>query len=252
MRMKEHKEEFTGRMFLRSGAGLAEIEGPAWDSLRLAEEKRLSFWHEERERAGRVTYYKRRLKGSDLNHKTIELRPDHSRALEVLAASQPRSLVEEALSAIRAETIRLFEESYKRKVMAVGELRDSGNFRTEVWHFSSEETKLGDRTIIKKGTRFREYGVGPGLVRWDRQLRVLTDLGHDPAVMGAVPGIIESDAALALARNREPARDLALLRALDAFVEKTLRKIDLGVVGRAKVEFGEHLLASLEKKSGSV
>jgi len=211
------------------------------------EAKRLSVWHERREKNGKVTYHKKNLKQSDLKRKTIELRPDHSRVLERLAESQPQSLVAEALSAIRAEKIRLFEEIYKRRVIQAAEHCDSGHYHTDLWHFGAVAKTEGGREVIERGVFFREFGVGPGAARWDRHLGVLQELGHDPAVMGPVPGMIEANTAKALKQNGEAPRDLRLMRDLDAFVEKTLRGIDPIAVDQAKKEFGAHLLDGYAK-----
>jgi hypothetical protein len=236
-----------GRTFRRTGDCLAEMDERAWEQALMDEAKRLSVWHERRERDGKVTYHRHKLKESDVKRKTVELRPDHSRALEVLAASQPKSLVKEALEAIRAEKVRLFELIYGRKVIQAAEHCDSGHYHTDLWNVGAVAKVEGGREIIERGTLFREFGVGPGAARWDRHLGVLQELGHDPAVMGAVPAVLEADAAKALDQNREPARDIRFMRALDSFVERTLRQIDPAAVDQAKKEYGEHLLDGYAK-----
>lgn len=213
--------------------------------------KLLPAHNENREKGGKVTYHKHRLKDSDLKRKTYELRPDHSRALEYLAAREPASLMDELLRSVRAEKVRLFEEIYGRKVLADGEHFDSGHYHNDIWSYSTQEKEVvGGKRVMERGTFLREYGVGPGAARWDRHLRVLADLGHDAAVTGAVPRLLAADAAQALKDNKEDARDLRFMRALDAFVEKKLRGIDLVVVERAKKEYGEWLLEGY--KSGKL
>ncbi len=236
-------EGLKGRTFWRGGGvgDLVELEGGDWEAKLGAELERLKVWHERREKDGKESYHKHTLKDSDLKRKTYETRPDHSRALEYLAAEKPASLVAEVLSSIRAEKIRLFEEIYRRKVSALGEHCDSGHYHNDIWSYSSEEKKVGDRTIIERGTFFREYGVGPGAARWDRHLRVLSELKMDTGVTGAVPRLLAADEKWALEQNKEPARDLRFMRALDSYVEKTLREVDAAAVDRAKREYGEFL-----------
>lgn len=248
-----------GRTFWREqGAGpLVEMDGGEWEAKMNAKGPLLKTWHEKRKRAPtkkkkrkpgeEFGYHPHKLKDSDLKRMTIELRPDHSRALEYLAAREPRSMMAELLSAVRAEKVRLFEEIYGRKVLAAGEHCDSGHYHNDIWHYSSEEMKVGDETVIIRGNFFRKYGVGPGAARWDRHLRVLGELGHDPAVTGALPLVVAEDEKNALRDNGEEARDLRFMRALDAFVEKALFEIDPVVVERAKKEYGDFLVEGYGK-----
>ncbi len=243
----------AGRNWAIGGAGEEEMSGDAWVEKVLACGRDLNWYHQKQSRKGNEGYYRRKIKDrqalgrrdkrgrmeSDLSRFTVDLRPDHSRALEkILRGSISRSMVEMALDDIRREKIRLFELIYGRRVEFCGEHPDSGQYHHDLWHSGISEKTVGGK-VIRERVPFRSFGVGVGVAAWDRHQSALG--GDAAAVMGETLRLVERNAGLAEKQNGEPARDLRFNRALDEFVGKRLRDLAPKLVQEAGKEYEEFL-----------
>lgn len=217
-----------------------------------------------------VGYYRRKVKDrvtlgptdkharkeTDLMRETIDLRPDHSRALQYMLGNRKmRRAVVNALDEIRREKIRLFEEIYGRRVVGVGEHPDSGQYHNDLWHTGIRSDLVTDSGALVEGkdasnvtggqskkvrlrNEFRQFGVSVGVASWDRHRAALEEFGADThSLMGEEIQIIVRNTETAEKQNGEPPRDLRLLNRLDAFVRERLEKIDPDLCRRANEEY---------------
>ena len=221
-------------------------------------------------RVRQVGYYRRKVKDrvalgptdkharkeSDLMRETIDLRPDHSRALQYMLGNRKmRRAVENALEEIRHEKIRLFEEIYGRRVVGVGEHPDSGQYHNDLWHTGIRSELVmdygaqvegkdtsnvtgGKSKMVRLRNEFRQFGVSVGVLSWDRHRAALEEFGSDPRMlMGEEMQIIVRNSEAAEKQNGEPPRDLRLVTQLDSFVRERLAKIDDDLCRRASEEY---------------
>jgi hypothetical protein len=262
----------VGRNWFRTSKGeLSEVDSAKWATGIAAIELDNSWYHCRQVREGKVGYYERKVKdrrklgtsdktgraSTDVDRETIDLRPDHSRALQYLLEAGKNREVEELLTEIRQEQIRLFEKLYRRDVVAVGEHPDAGQFHNDLWHGGIRLKKVKDYKAIENvrsdgsvkltgGSErevrlrepFRVFGVGVGVCSWDRHRRALVDAKEHPeAVMGDTLKVLKRNRESAKKQNKEPARDLALLETLDAFVHHRLCAIDYELTQKALHEY---------------
>lgn len=226
--------------------------------------------HTTTKKVRQVGYYRRKIKDrvtlgptdkharkeSDLMRETIDLRPDHSRALQYMLENlEKRDAVEDALAEIRQEKIRLFEEIYGRRVVGVGEHPDSGQYHNDLWHKGIRSDLVTDSGALVEGkdgsrltggkskkvrlrTEFRQFGVSVGVASWDRHRSALEEFGADArSLMSEEMKIIERNTETAEKQNGELPRDLRLLNRLDAFVRERLEKIDINLYRHANEDY---------------
>lgn len=236
-----------------------QVAGEEWLSQLLASEAKCSWCHRWDKSAGKSGGWKsRKLPRTDMMRETIDLRPDHSRALEYLLESCPRAMVIDAMDKIRRKKIALFEEIYGRKVLFVAEHDDSGQMHHDLWHSGINEVDpenegLKEISHGKKArhrgvevnprvlTPFRSYGVSVGAASWARHFDAFREAGLQEEeikafagdTMDALQGSIET----AEMQNGEYPRDLRLQSELDAFVGELFREIDPKLVDRALKEY---------------
>lgn len=262
----------TGRNWFRDSKGnFREVGSAEWATGIAAIEVENSWYHQRQVREGKVGYNERKVKDrtklgsndkkdrafTDVDRETIDLRPDHSRALQYILESDKAPEVEQLLGEIRQEKIRLFEKIYRRDVFAVGEHPDSKQFHNDLWHGGIRLKKVRDNKALEEisddgkvklsgGSErevrlrepFRVFGVGVGVCSWNRHRSALLDAKEHPeTVMGETLRVLKRNRESAKKQNKEPARDLALLETLDAFVRSRLCAIDFELTQKALHEY---------------
>ena len=286
-----------GRNWMLTEGQWKLVVGKKWDEDMALLEKAYSWYHQRQRRTcpgGFKVYYTRRetndrqalsptdvhgRPGTDVLRKTVDLRPDHSRALEYLLRAGHREDLLPVIDEIRLEKVRLFELIYERYAISLGEHDDSGQFHNDIWNTGIREKIVTDSTAVVKGKPdkellvtpgkkmtarhrqlFRQYGVGVGMASYDRHLRALNEAGlSGNKVMGFTAEVLERNAGLAAGRKRaksadigqicEQARDLRLYAELDAFVAAKLKALDPEIYGRASREYVEFLKTGYSEKN---
>ncbi len=142
---------------------------------------------------------------TDLLRETVDMRPDHSRALQYLLEDGRKNDLIPILAEIQEYQITLFETIYEgRKIVSEGEHVDSGQYHFDHWHTGIAETEVDDHgavvKLVGKGpdkdkaeelqvagkkekfwlrTPFNIYGVSDGMASFDRHRRALEDDGRN-------------------------------------------------------------------------
>ena len=252
---------------VRRGRRLIALDGDKWIEMMVRLGRANASYQGRQVRKGKVCYYRRKVRDrmklsetdknlrpeSDVTRETIDLRPDHSRALSMLLRDARHAhKLEPALAAIKAEKIRLFEEIYRRWVLGVGEHPDSGQYHHDLWHTGIRKATVADDGgteidgVVSGGATknvrlrepFRAYGVGVGVASWDRHRRALVEHGvKAEEIMGKTLEVLKRNSARALKQNKEEPRDLRMWQSLDEFVDRTFREIDPLVCDQARDEY---------------
>jgi hypothetical protein len=262
----------AGRNFVLEKSVLKLLDGAEWLSRLRAAGREYSWHHQRQVRKGKVGYYKRNVKDreklsptdknareeTDIRRFTIDLRPDHSRAVQKILAAGMKDPLDGVLTEIRGEMVRLFEEIYGRRVLFVGEHPDSGQYHNDLWHGGIEEVEIedegavrgtgGEKRVVRRRTPYRAFGVGVGMDSFDRHRSALVDGGMGEndvkALMGLTLELINRNAAATQLQNKgEVPRDLRLNRALDEYVQRKLGELSPELAAEA----GSEYLAWIEK-----
>lgn len=197
---------------------------------------------------------------TDLLRETIDLRPDHSRALQYFLQAGHKEAVDQMINQIMKKKMVLFEKIYTgRKVLYVSRHDDSGQFHHDLWHsgISENPRKLHRGAAVRQREPFRSYGVGTGVSSWFRHYCALTQgethKGNSGVVMGAAFDVLKRNIQSAKRQNGEEPRDIRLISNLDGFVSKELDKLSAGLKGedaeiprRAHDEYKAWLLEGYE------
>ena len=122
-------------IFKVGGASVVkQVDGERWEKLLNEAKLDFSWYHQRQNRKGQVGWFVRRLDDrakearnpSDVLRETVDLRPDHSRAIQYLLASGKKEEAELSLNRIRMKKIELFEKIYGRRVLFASEHDDAG------------------------------------------------------------------------------------------------------------------------------
>lgn len=248
----------VGRNYLLVGGEFRELPGDEW--LRRTDEiaADMSWYHQPQKvklKRGKTTVYwkERKMKDreklgtndkkgraeTDVLRETIDLRPDHSRALQKILATStvPRGEVDLALADIHGEAARLFEKIYGRAVFAINEHTDSKQYHIDLSHTGIQKLEK-DGEEFRPRTPFVGRGVYVGLAAWDRHRSALAGAGEDVgAVMRWTLEEVEEKTKKAPDRFGEEPRDLRFQRAFDEFVEGKLRELSSPAVEQARGEY---------------
>ena len=265
----ELKKLGAGDPYVVEEGTLSKVPGKDWLVKLLASEDEYSWCHRWDKSAGKSGGWKsRKLVQTDMMRETIDLRPDHSRALQYLLESSPRGMVLDAMEQIRKKKVELFEEIYKRKVHFVAEHDDAGQMHHDLWHSGIREVDPKDEKVTEishgkkaeyKGesinprvlTPFRSYGVSVGAASWARHMSAFREAGlTDDEIrkfagdtLDALDGSIEG----ARRQNGENPRDLRLQDELDKFVGELFRQINAKEVDKALQEYVDDRRAGYSK-----
>jgi hypothetical protein len=220
---------------------------------------------EDRKKLGKSDRKGRAL--TDLMRETIDLRPDHSRALQYLLEDGRKRDLLPILAEIQLEEIRLFEEVHPgRQIESEGEHTDSGQYHFDHWHSGIKEVEVGDHNAtiadgptgekilvsgkikkIRERHVFRAYGVGDGMASFDRHRRALEESGRNAkSVMGYTLAKLEQNTDSSKEQNGEFPRDLRLWGAIDKFVDQKLRELDPELCDKARSEYAEWIEAGYD------
>jgi hypothetical protein len=204
---------------------------------------------------------------TDLQRETIDLRPDHSRVIQLLIENGRKNDLLPILDEIRLEQIRIFEKIHPgRKVRSLGEHTDSGQYHLDHWHSGIEEVLVedscaiiegqdGNEKILTEGKKkkvrlrqgFRNYGVGDGMASIDRHRGALEDEGKNAeSIMGHAYKVLFINIKKAEKQNGEDPRDLALWRGVDQYVDMKLRTLDSDLCNKVRGEYVEWLEAGYD------
>jgi hypothetical protein len=184
---------------------------------------------------------KRARADSDLQRETIDLRPDHSRAVQYFLQSGHTEAVRGMVARIREKKIRLFEKIYPgRRVLFVSEHDDSGQLHHDLWHSGIREhsTKLHKGKKVRERVAFRRFGVGVGVTSWYRHFTALSQRGGTAksaaTTMGAAYDVLKRNIASAREQNGEEARDILLTKKLDEYVQEQLDTLASELTGKSR------------------
>jgi hypothetical protein len=184
---------------------------------------------------------KRARADSDLQRETIDLRPDHSRAVQYFLESGHTEAVRGMVARIREKKILLFEKIYPgRRVLFVSEHDDSGQLHHDLWHSGIREhsTKLHKGKKVRERVAFRRFGVGVGVTSWYRHFTALSQRGGTSksaaTTMGAAYDVLKRNIASAREQNGEEARDILLTKKLDEYVQEQLDTLASELTGKSR------------------
>ena len=184
---------------------------------------------------------KRARADSDLQRETIDLRPDHSRAVQYFLLSGHTEAVRGMVARIREKKIRLFEKIYPgRRVLFVSEHDDSGQLHHDLWHSGIREhsTKLHKGKKVRERVAFRRFGVGVGVTSWYRHFTALSQRGGTAksaaTTMGAAYDVLKRNIASAREQNDQEARDIMLTKKLDEYVQEQLDTLASELTGKSR------------------
>jgi len=199
-----------------------------------------------------------RYPASDIKRETIDLRPDHSRALQYMLASGRKGEVEQIMAEARALKIELFEEIYGRKVLFVGEHNDAGQAHDDLWHCGITITdenisKQKEPRYARERVPFRNYGVGSGTIAWIRHMEALADAGWDKGkiqeLCAEVVKVVEWNKEKEELRHpKDGLRDVRLHRALDDFMNSKLAAVAPIDASRARTDYVAWLKRGYESR----
>lgn len=201
---------------------------------------------------------------TDLRRYTIDLRPDHSRAVEKMLSAGKVNEARELVDKIRDECIRLFQEIYHRDVRAVAEHTDSGQLHFDLWHTGIREVVVqdscakvvggamvnGQERLIRERTEYRAYGVGVGVASWNRHRSAIQDLGKNPTEImnNETLDTIRKMSKLKMEQTKESPRDLRYYTALDKYVAIELHGLAHEPANQALSEYFEWLAVGYKTK----
>jgi hypothetical protein len=237
--------------------------GAEWEAEMEALMKELSWYHGPGNKKERIKTRVRdeegkviaRYPASDVLRETIELRPDHSLAIQMMVRSGRKSEAVELLAEARRLKVELFEKLFHRKVLGVAQHNDSKHLHDDLWHTGITIT---DENISKQKNveRFRRdrvpfniYGVGTGTIAWNRHLEVMRQSGMNEEeikdLTREIPGIVESN----IGNAHKELRDLKLYNGLDEFFARRLGEIAPSEARRARAEYLNFLKRGYENKT---
>lgn len=253
---------------------LVPMEGPEWQAAFWRVCLDLSWYHQlqkrktkkgitesykvrvikDREKLGKTDKHHR--PETDVARETIDLRPDHSRAIQYMLEQGLKTEADVILAEARTLKIRLFEKIYRRWAIFLSDHDDSGQHHDDVWHTGIEEDvndvirgrDKNKRWVFRaKRTRtpFVSYGVGIGAACWSRHFSALRDAGcpreHAEAFAGSTLAALDADALQVHERHQCKPRDVRLRSVLDRLVHRKLKKIAPAMVEKANREYAEFL-----------
>jgi hypothetical protein len=242
------------RFALRNKDGkrrLETISSPVWEAELLEQKNSLSWYHQPRKNS-KSGYTVRKIKDrtklgdrdrrsrndTDLLRETIDLRPDHSRAMQYLLQAGHAEEVRKMAAAIRIQKILLFEKLYPgRAVVYVSEHDDAGQYHHDLWHTGITEAKgkFHRGEPVRERVPFKRFGVGVGVCSWFRHFKALSAGGGTAKsageAMGPAYAVFKRNTASAKEQNGEPARDVILVNELDEFVAGKLAELVLRLPG---------------------
>lgn len=244
-----------GRRFaLRQKDGKRKLESMssrAWEDELIEQKNSLSWYHQPRKNS-KSGYTVRKIKDrtklgdrdrrarndTDLLRETIDLRPDHSRAMQYLLQAGHVEKVREMVAEIRLRKILCFEALHPgRKVVYVSEHDDAGQYHHDLWHtgITQAKDKSHRGEPVRERVPFKRFGVGVGVCSWYRHFKALSEGGGTSETAGQTMGpahtVLRRNIASADEQNGEPARDIALVNDLDEFVAAKLEELASGLSG---------------------
>ena len=192
---------------------------------------------------------------TDINRETIDLRPDHTRAIQYLLEQGRKKEAEDIVEEARIIKIRLFEKIYGRRVIFEGDHDDSGQHHDDLWHTGIEEDETqairgreGKKWVSRaKRTRtpFLSYGVGIGAASWSRHFSALRDARFSQMQIEilAKPTVsaLQDDTLQVRERHQCAPRDVRLLAMLDRLVHRKLMRIAPVIAEKANREYAQFL-----------
>lgn len=258
------------------GRFLESISSADWEKELTDAENNLSWYHQPRKNS-KSGYTVRKVKDrtklgekdkrsrndTDLQRETIDLRPDHSRAVQYFLESGHVDAVREILSEVRLMKIKLFQKCYPgRRVLFASEHDDSGQYHNDLWHSGIREQndKLHDGQPVRERVPFRRYGVGVGVTSWFRHKTALVGSGQSSesaaVIMGEAWAVLHRNIKSARQQNEEFPRDIKLTKKLDTFVGQQLEKLAANLEGsdreiprRACAEYAAWLIEGYGEQS---
>lgn len=260
-----------GNNWVRKDGKLVEVEGDEWLDAMFKIAAQNERHHVRTQGPTKVYYRSRKLRDrktlspkdkrprpkTDLRRFTIDLRPDHSRAIQKLLAKDYKDLARALVDNARDECIRQFERRYGRDVRAVAEHTDSGQLHFDLWHTGIRTVEVndscadvkngkivnGEKKVIRRRTKYKAYGVGVGVASWNRHRRALDDAGIKPDTILNKDTLdtITKMTALKKKETGEPPRDIGMYESLDRFMAFELAKVEPEITKEALDEYVQWL-----------
>lgn len=250
---KSDVSKLLGKSYVVTNGRPQRVGETLWLEKITEAQKEFSWYHNNQNRC-------RKIPGGDLQRKTIDLRPDHSRVIQYLLEEGRDDQVQTSLERIQAKKVELYERIYHRKVLFSAEHTDSGQHHNDLWHTGIEvlkdtitpkkstwyEDKLMPKGVpipLRKRTEHREFGIGVGAASWSRHLSAFKESGMEDEEIfpffEATWDAIMNNFKRAEERRNEPPRDYLLQIELDEFVRDELKGISPKLYDRA---LGEYVL----------